>query len=88
MFPVYTPFRPLRYSGSPYNTPHKLQGSLLKVPPKAPREAVEVKENKIPEKPCTGLSLLRALWVLGLDVDPPRELKEYALNHMRDPYII
>ena len=31
IYPIYNPFIPPIYLGSPYNTPHKLQGSLLRV---------------------------------------------------------
>ena len=34
---IHTPYFHTIYLGSPYNTPHKLLGSLLRVPPKALR---------------------------------------------------
>ena len=36
--PIYSPYTPPIYLGSPHNTPHKLQGSLVRLPPRAPRE--------------------------------------------------
>ena len=37
IYPIYSPYIPPVYLGSPYNTAHKLQGSPSRVPPKAPR---------------------------------------------------